>query len=145
MPYKPLPESWIDTFASQQRLDELRSRVPLDITRSNTPNGMREFDWDEVGVRDFRFPVQDDRTLALRTHGDDDSYPLLLLHGTPSGLGQPVPPVGELNPFGFRVIEYARPGYNDSDRKEGRTVADVAEDVDAITRALGLERFSLIG
>lgn len=37
------------------------------------------------------------------------------------------------------------PGYGDSDRKEGRTIADVAGDVDAIAQVLNLERFSVMG
>ncbi len=41
---------------------------------------------------------------------------------------------------GIRLIAYERPGYGGSDRNAGRTVADVAADVDAIADALRLDR-----
>jgi pimeloyl-ACP methyl ester carboxylesterase len=44
-----------------------------------------------------------------------------------------------------RLITYDRPGYGGSDRKEGRRVADAADDVAAIAEQLGIERFSVVG
>jgi pimeloyl-ACP methyl ester carboxylesterase len=46
---------------------------------------------------------------------------------------------------GIRLIAYDRPGYGGSDRRAGRTVADVAADIDAVADALGLERFGTWG
>lgn len=139
------PESWIDTFAVQELLDAQRSRDFLDITGSDTPSGLIELSPFERGVRVFRLPLQEGRTLALQTHGDDDGYPIVLLHGTPSGLEQLVPPPGELSRYGFRLVTYERPGYGDSDRKEGRTVADVADEVGIIAEIFGLKNFSVTG
>lgn len=103
------PESWIDPFAAQQLLARLNPN-PLDITGDNTPDGMSEFAWPEDGVRDFRLPLSDGRTLALQTHGDDDGYPIVFLHGTPSGRQfQLVPPPRELSRYGFRLVTYDRP------------------------------------
>jgi pimeloyl-ACP methyl ester carboxylesterase len=46
---------------------------------------------------------------------------------------------------GVRLISYDRPGYGGSDRKPGRRVVDVAEDVTAIADELGLDRFAVVG
>ncbi len=46
---------------------------------------------------------------------------------------------------GARLISYDRPGYGGSDRRPGRRVADVAEDVARVADALGLDRFAVAG
>jgi pimeloyl-ACP methyl ester carboxylesterase len=46
---------------------------------------------------------------------------------------------------GVRLITYDRPGYGESDRLSGRSVADAAQDVAAIADALGVERFAVVG
>lgn len=47
--------------------------------------------------------------------------------------------------LGIRLIAYDRPGYGDSDRFEGRDVADAARDVEAIADQLELDRFAVAG
>jgi pimeloyl-ACP methyl ester carboxylesterase len=42
-------------------------------------------------------------------------------------------------------VLYSRPGYGDSDRHEGRSVADCVPDVVAVTAALGIDRFHAVG
>jgi pimeloyl-ACP methyl ester carboxylesterase len=65
--------------------------------------------------------------------------------GTPSA-GIPFEPVvAEVARRGLRFVTYSRPGYAGSTRREGRTVADCAEDVAAIANALGLERIHVVG
>jgi pimeloyl-ACP methyl ester carboxylesterase len=46
---------------------------------------------------------------------------------------------------GLRHVAYSRPGYGDSARHAGRSVADCAADVAAVADALGLERFFTVG
>ena len=46
---------------------------------------------------------------------------------------------------GLRHLSYSRPGYGDSDRNAGRTLADCADDVSAIADALGVEAFFTVG
>jgi pimeloyl-ACP methyl ester carboxylesterase len=50
-----------------------------------------------------------------------------------------------LHRLGVRLISFDRPGYGESDRLEGRRVADAAADVLAIADAHGLEQFSVVG
>jgi pimeloyl-ACP methyl ester carboxylesterase len=46
---------------------------------------------------------------------------------------------------GWQLVAAARPGYAGSTRQEGRTVADVADDIAAVLDHLGLDRFLTIG
>jgi pimeloyl-ACP methyl ester carboxylesterase len=46
---------------------------------------------------------------------------------------------------GIRHVVYLRPGYGESARCEGRSVADCADDVAAVADALGVERFYTAG
>jgi pimeloyl-ACP methyl ester carboxylesterase len=46
---------------------------------------------------------------------------------------------------GARLISYDRPGYGGSDRRPGRRVADVVQDVAVVADALELDRFAVAG
>lgn len=46
---------------------------------------------------------------------------------------------------GARLISFDRPGYGGSDRRPGRRVVDVVEDVTAVADALELDRFAVAG
>ena len=46
---------------------------------------------------------------------------------------------------GARLISFDRPGYGGSDRRPGRRVVDVVEDVTTVADALGLDRFAVVG
>jgi pimeloyl-ACP methyl ester carboxylesterase len=46
---------------------------------------------------------------------------------------------------GAHAVTYDRPGYGQSDRHRGRSVADCAADVAAIADALGFDRFAVRG
>lgn len=77
--------------------------------------------------------------------GDPHGRPVFLLHGTPgSRLGQaPRSPI--LHRLGVRLITFDRPGYGDSDRLPGRSVADGTADVAAVADWLELEQFGVVG
>ena len=70
----------------------------------------------------------------------------LLFHfGTPCAGVPYAPLVTEAQSRGWRFLTYSRPGYSGSTRREGRSVADCAEDVAAIAAYLGLDRLYVVG
>ncbi|WP_344615844.1 alpha/beta hydrolase [Dactylosporangium salmoneum] len=85
------------------------------------------------------------RKLAVEIAGDSDGFPIILMHGTPGSRCGPKPRPIVLYRMGVQLITYDRPGYGDSDRHEGRSVADAAVDVHAIARHLRLERLAVVG
>jgi len=78
-------------------------------------------------------------------YGDPEGKPVFLLHGTPGSRLGPHPRSAVLHRLGVRLISFDRPGYGESDRMEGRQVADVAADVRAIADAYGLRKFAVVG
>lgn len=89
--------------------------------------------------------LPDGRQLAIEECGVPDGHPVFYLHGTPGSRLGPRPRALVLHHLGVRLIAYDRPGYGESDRKFGRTVADAAADVAAIADALELDRFAVLG
>lgn len=76
---------------------------------------------------------------------EDASLVLFWHHGTPN-IGQPPGPLmAPVTARGWRWISLDRPGYGSSDRREGRCVADVVEDVADVAAALGVPRFAVVG
>ena len=89
--------------------------------------------------------TSDGRSLTVYDAGDPDGRPILFHHGTPSS-GKPFDPhVALAQERGIRLVSYDRAGYGDSTRNAGRSVTDVAQDVEAIADTLGLERFATWG
>ena len=87
----------------------------------------------------------DGRVLRVEEGGDAAGFPVLYQHGTP-GCGLLYRPLLEdAARHGIRLLGYDRPGYGGSSRHLGRTVADVAHDVEAIADALGLDRLATWG
>ncbi|WP_348529402.1 alpha/beta hydrolase [Micromonospora sp. A200] len=87
----------------------------------------------------------DNKRVAYEVTGAPDGLPVFLLHGTPGSRRGPKPRGIVLYRLGVRLIAHDRPGYGDSDRREGRDVADAARDVEAIADQLGLEHFAVAG
>ncbi|MFE9919840.1 alpha/beta fold hydrolase [Micromonospora sp. NPDC005553] len=87
----------------------------------------------------------DGRHLAVETSGAPDGPVVFLLHGTPGSRSGPRPRGIVVYHLGVHLVCYDRPGYGDSDRHEGRRVADAAADVAAIADDLGIERFAVVG
>lgn len=89
------------------------------------------------------FVERDSRRLAFETYGDDNGAPVFFLHGMPgSRIGHYFLPE-QLS--GIKLISYDRPGYGQSDRREGRAVAESAADVARVADELGLETFGVLG
>ncbi|MET8261938.1 alpha/beta hydrolase [Micromonospora sp. NPDC005205] len=87
----------------------------------------------------------DGRHLAVETSGAPDGPVVFLLHGTPGSRSGPRPRGIVVYRLGVHLVCYDRPGYGDSDRHEGRRVADAAADVAAIADDLGIARFAVVG
>jgi pimeloyl-ACP methyl ester carboxylesterase len=87
----------------------------------------------------------DGRQLAVRVSGHPTGHPVVYLHGTPGSRVGPFPRGRVLYELGVRLISFDRPGYGGSDRRPGRRVADVVQDVEAIADHLGLGTFAVVG
>ena len=94
---------------------------------------------------EHRVKTPDGRTLAVAEWGDPSGLPLIAMHGTPGGRIQYWEDPAIYARHGLRRITYDRPGYGESTRHEGRSIADVVDDVAAITEALGVDRFVVSG
>src|SRR5690348_3299190 len=57
----------------------------------------------------------------------------------------PLPRSTVLNRMGVRLISYDRPGYGNSERCKGRSVADAAHDVECIADFFDIDRFAVVG
>ncbi|MGW5344462.1 alpha/beta fold hydrolase [Streptomyces sp. HUAS TT3] len=66
-------------------------------------------------------------------------------HGTPNIGVPPVPLFPAAERLGIRWVSYDRPGYGGSTPRPGRDVASAAADVAAVTEALGIDRFAVMG
>jgi pimeloyl-ACP methyl ester carboxylesterase len=96
-------------------------------------------------IRERTITTPDGRDLRLCEGGVPDG-PLVVVHnGTPMSRLLFGPHVGDAEARGLRLVGYDRPGYGESTRDPGRTVADAAADVTAIADALDAERFATWG
>ncbi|MGH7732720.1 MAG: alpha/beta fold hydrolase [Gemmatimonadales bacterium] len=94
---------------------------------------------------EHRIKTPDGRTLAVAEWGDTNGFGLFALHGTPGGrIGYWMEP-GIYARLGLRRLTIDRPGYGDSTRLAGRTVADIVPDIETIADALGIDQFAVIG
>lgn len=95
---------------------------------------------------EFELRVDGGRTLQAIVEGPAEG-PLVIAHGgTPSSARELYPPhVAVARARGVRLASYSRPGYAESDRDPGRSVASCAADCAAVADTLGAERFFTFG
>jgi pimeloyl-ACP methyl ester carboxylesterase len=94
---------------------------------------------------EHRIRTPDGRTIAVADWGDPNGQPVISFHGTPGGrIGWWIDPTIYAR-HGLRRLTFDRPGYGESTRRAGRTVADVVPDVITIADALGVDRFAVSG
>lgn len=92
-------------------------------------------------VRQHSVPLADGRALHAFEAGDQHGPLVVYHHGTPgSGLLRREWAKAAFE-LGVRLVGYDRAGYGGSDRKAGRTVADVASDIGGLADHLGVDRF----
>lgn len=85
------------------------------------------------------------RRLEVLAGPPTDGWAILWQPGTPTGPVAYPPLLAVAAERGMRVVQYARPGYAQSDRRPGRTVADAAGDIATVLDALGVDRCLTIG
>jgi pimeloyl-ACP methyl ester carboxylesterase len=90
-------------------------------------------------------PTGDQHSVTYEVCGPSSGMPVFLLHGTPGSHRGPKPRTSVLVELGVRLISYDRPGYGNSTRRIGRSVASAAEDVQAIADAIGADKFCVVG
>jgi pimeloyl-ACP methyl ester carboxylesterase len=96
-------------------------------------------------VRELDLRLPDGRVLHVYDTGPAGGPTVYWHHGTPN-IGVPPEPLFEVGQLlGIRWISHDRPGYGASTPQPGRSVADVAPDVAAVTDELGIERFAVFG
>jgi len=85
------------------------------------------------------------REIQIRQAGDPDGIHVLVYHGTPGSrlLGQNW--IEDAVSKGIQLIGYDRPGYGGSSPNSDRSVADAADDLAAIAKALDLDRLAVWG
>lgn len=95
---------------------------------------------------DRRLLLPDGRRLGYADHGASDGRSILFFHGTPGSRHQlDAEMVSTATHRGLRLIAPERPGYGLSDPQPGRRLQDWATDVAALTDALEIARFSIVG
>ncbi len=94
---------------------------------------------------EHRVRAADGRTLAVAEWGDPDGVPLFAFHGTPGGRIAYWSDPSIYARHGLRRITLDRPGYGESTRLVGRSVADIVPDVIVIAGELGIGSFAVTG
>ena len=87
----------------------------------------------------------DGRVIEYLTAGPEDGLPLVIHEGTPVGLSLNARLARAAVERHLRVLLAARPGYEDSTPRPGRTVADVVQDTAVVLDALGATEYLSIG
>ncbi|HVH53602.1 MAG TPA: alpha/beta fold hydrolase, partial [Actinomycetota bacterium] len=90
-----------------------------------------------MDVERQRLSLEDGRSLDVAAAGDTQATPLVFHHGTPGSAIVFEPFIQEVLARGLRYIACSRPGYGDSTRRPGRTVADCVGDTSAAVEQLG--------
>jgi pimeloyl-ACP methyl ester carboxylesterase len=92
-----------------------------------------------------RISLETGGVLDFAAFGPKDGTPVVFHHGTPGSLILFEPFLEAAAERGLRYVSYSRPGYGNSRRQPGRTVADCAKDTASILDRLGADRFYVIG
>jgi pimeloyl-ACP methyl ester carboxylesterase len=94
---------------------------------------------------EHRLTTPDGRTLAVAEWGDPSGLGLFALHGTPGGRISCWEDPAIYARHGLRRFTLDRPGYGESTRQPGRSVADIVADITFIADTLGVSSFAVTG
>jgi pimeloyl-ACP methyl ester carboxylesterase len=89
--------------------------------------------------------LPDGRELAYEEYGDPAGEPILSFHGGLSSRLDAAPAHQAALDLGVRLISPDRPGIGRSTYQPGRRLLDWPADVAALTHALGIDRFAVMG
>ena len=89
--------------------------------------------------------LPDGRELAYEEYGDPAGFPVLSFHGGLSSRLDAAPAHDAALAARVRLVSPDRPGMGLSTYRPGRRLLDWPADVDALTRALGIGRFAVMG
>jgi pimeloyl-ACP methyl ester carboxylesterase len=89
--------------------------------------------------------LADGRDIDVLTAGPDGGFTLVIHQGTPVGLVLFETLGRAAIERGLRIVQAARPGYEDSTPRPGRKVADVVADTAAVLDAVGADTYVSIG
>ncbi len=92
-----------------------------------------------------RVTLTDGRVLAYEEYGDPAGFPVLSFHGGLSSRLDAAPAHDAAVAAGVRLVSPDRPGIGLSTYQPGRRLLDWPTDVEQLTRALGIERFAVMG
>ena len=92
-----------------------------------------------------RIHLADGRDLDAIVGGADSDRGFLMINGTPAGVLAQASDVAVLAAHGLRYVTFGRPGYGDSTRVPGRSVADITPDVRELAGLLGLRQLHVVG
>ena len=100
---------------------------------------------DGVAFEDGVTTLRDGREMAWRWWGEPEGIPVFRIQGTPASRLYRNPDASVQRDLGVRYLMIDRPGYGGSTRKKGRGIAEVADDLAEVLRALGVERIPAMG
>lgn len=100
---------------------------------------------DGVAYEDGVTTLRDGREMAWRWWGEPDAKPVLRIQGTPASRLYRNPDSSVQRDLGVRYLMIDRPGYGGSTRKQGRGIADVADDLASVVAAHGIQRIPAMG
>jgi len=89
--------------------------------------------------------MPDGRRLDVRVSGPDGGLPLVFQHGAPGSATPLRAWERAAHARGLRLVTASRPGYGDSSRQPGRSVAGAAADIAAVLAAIGAGRCLVVG
>lgn len=98
-----------------------------------------------MSSNDATFILPDGRKLGFIEYGDPHGFPIFAFHGTPGSRIWFKEDDDTSKAMGVRLVAVDRPGFGNSDQKQGRTFIEFADDVLELSKHLNLDRFSVMG
>ena len=98
-----------------------------------------------VSESEYRVRLADGRRIACLGLGDPHGPPVLYFHGFPGSRLEARVMAHAASRTGVRLLAVDRPGFGESTFQPGRRIRQWSADITALTDALGVHRFSIVG